>query len=126
MRQFIEMGDKHFFKGQYIEALKQYQEAEKLIDEETDSNLIKKTIIAIGDALYFLGEYDVSRDYFIRAFNYEGEYDNPYVNMRLGQCYCKLGSVDKGRFYILKAYELAGEDYFIDEEETLQIIESII
>ena len=47
---------------------------------------------------------------FFDACNYD--YSNPYINMRIGECYVFIDDEEKAKEYLLRAYMMAGEDVF--------------
>ncbi|HXL33219.1 MAG TPA: hypothetical protein VN968_28545 [Bradyrhizobium sp.] len=61
------------------------------------------------------------------ALNCPDASENPFIVYRLGQSQTRLGNVDKGVEYLLRAYMLDGEDIFSSDqngEEFLAILRS--
>ncbi len=65
-----------------------------------------------------LSNYKKAYEYLIDAkSNISGEgYNNPFVMLRLGQCCYELDKEDTQE-YLMRAYMLAGEEIFEDEED---------
>ncbi len=124
--ELLNEGDKLFRDKKFFEAIEIYKQAEELLSGEDDISTYSDVKIAIGDALYHVLEYRLALDYFINAFDNEAYYDNPYLNLRVGQCYFNLGDNGRAKFYIKKAYELDGDLLFENEQEALNLIKGLM
>ena len=72
-------------------------------------------------------EYDVALDYLFEVLKCPEGLGNPFVSLRLGQCFYEKGNIDKAKDYLLQAYMLEGTDIFEDEDEKYySCIENII
>ncbi|WP_432713178.1 tetratricopeptide repeat protein [Pedobacter sp.] len=71
---------------------------------------------SIGDACYYLNNFEEGIQYLQRAYIIYGiEFPNPFVLLRLGQCYFHLKEEVNAQAYLLHAYMLEGSDMFEDE-----------
>jgi len=71
---------------------------------------------SIGDACYYLQRYEEGINSLQQAYKIYGPDDaNPFVLLRLGQCYFHLGEMESAKAYLLQAYLLEGQDMFEDE-----------
>jgi tetratricopeptide (TPR) repeat protein len=82
---------------------------------------------SIGDACYYLGRYEEGIENLVRAHKIYGPEDaNPFVLLRLGQCYFHLGDKESAKEYLLQAYMLEGRDMFDDEPLYFDFLKSKI
>lgn len=42
---------------------------------------------------------------------------NPFIQLRLGECFFELGNITKAKEHLLKAYMIEGEEIFEDEPQ---------
>ncbi len=124
--ELLNKGDKLFREKKYLESIEVYKKAEETLSESDSISTYSDVKIAIGDALYHVFEYSLALEHFIKAFDNESYYDNPYLNLRVGQCYYHLGDTGRAKFYIKKAYELDGELLFENEQEALNLIKGLM
>jgi tetratricopeptide (TPR) repeat protein len=72
---------------------------------------------AVGDAYFNLGIYDKAIRYFEKSKSVYGEEElNPFVLLRLGQCYFHLSREEQAKECLLGAYMLEGKELFDDEK----------
>ncbi len=126
--------EKLLSKGEKYLALKKYDKAEELFQRAIDKMLAQseeeKNMIyrngysGLGDCYFAKNNFKVAKDYFLDAYNYD--YENAYINMRIGQCFVNLDEQEKAKEYLIKAYMIDGEDVFEGEEKYLDIIRNII
>lgn len=126
--ELAEEGNNLFEKGNYSKAITVWEEALKAIDAplNTKSEAVWFQT-SIGDALFMMREYGKAYEYLFEAkSNLSGDgYENPFTMLRLGQCAYELGRED-AKEYLLRAYLLAGNDIFEDEEKYLEVIKDLI
>lgn len=123
----IDKADKLWDKGKYEEAEELYlQGLEKIDDLEGDDveDYYRNAYGGLGDCCFRRKEYENAKNYFMDAYNYD--YSNPYINMRIGECYVFLDDEEKAKEYLLRAYMMAGEDVFEGNEPFLDIIKDLI
>ena len=113
---FCAKGDQLFEKSKFEEALVQYNAALELVPQPRSNWEASVWIYtAIGDTYFYKKDYQKSVDAFYDAYNGPGAVDNPFVNLRLGQCLFELAQMEKAEDFLLRAYMLDGEDVFDSE-----------
>lgn len=82
---------------------------------------------ALGDAHFAMSDFPKSLSYFHTACAFAGpEESNPFVLLRLGQCYRRLGDEKNAAEYLLRAYMLEGEDIFEEELDDLAFLKKSV
>ncbi len=117
--------DKLYMEQQYQQALEQYMQ---LTEQFNDLNLEQcaQLNLAIADCHYSLKNIEEALQYFMKTLLDEDMQCSSYVNFKLGMCLHELGDVGKAKFYLLKAYEIDGEQAFSENENMIKLIEEII
>lgn len=118
-----EEADILFDSEKYDKALSVYLEAEKFTLNQMEKC---ENYLAIGDTYYMLSDYENALAYLFKTFEDEAIANSSYVNYRIGKCFQIIGDVGKARLYFLKAFEMDGELAFVDDMDTLKLIEEII
>ena len=72
---------------------------------------------AIGDSLYLAEDFENATDNFQQALKCEGGLGNPFIVLRIGECFYELGNTQKAKEYLIQAYMIEGEDIFSEEDE---------
>lgn len=127
--ELAEKGNALFDKGKYAEAVEVWQKGLDSLDKPL--NVQSEAVwfqTSIADALFMQGQYEKAYAYLFEAkSNLSGEgYNDPFVMMRLGQCSYESGK-DDAKEYLMRAYMLAGEDIFEnDDEKYLEAIKDLI
>ncbi|AMA45738.1 tetratricopeptide repeat protein [Pseudomonas alabamensis] len=111
-------------KGNVLMEQKEYQRAIDTFEaafkklpapvEKWDAFLWLKA--SIGDARFFMKDYEEAAEIFFDAMNGPDGAHNPFILLRLGQCLYEQGS-ERAIDYMCKAYFLEGEEIFSDEDE---------
>ncbi|PVX50784.1 tetratricopeptide repeat protein [Balneicella halophila] len=115
IEELTEKGETYIKKQQYIEAINYWEQALKIIPSSENFNDNKTWLeISIGDAYFFLGNYNKALDFFLKPE--VNDSDNPFILLRLGQLYFEIEKHDKALEYLLKAYITEGFEIFNDEE----------
>ena len=71
---------------------------------------------SIGDAYFYLHNYAEGIKCLHKAYDIYGPDDvNPFVLLRLGQCYFHLNNEAMSKDYLLQAFLMEGEELFEDE-----------
>lgn len=111
-------GDDLFANGQHKEAVKKYHMALDLIPNPK-SNWEATTWLyaAIGDVAFDEGDWQGAKQNFTNAMNAPEGHVNPFILLRLGQCWYELGELDRASEYLLRAYLLEGDVIFEDEDD---------
>lgn len=82
---------------------------------------------AQGDAHYTMGDFEAALEQFQEAYNLADPEDaNPFVLLRLGQCYRRLGNEKNAAEYLLRAYMLEGEDIFEEEDDDFVFLKNAV
>lgn len=121
LNELAEEGNELADNDKYDEAISVWSEALKLIPEEGQQVCAEAVwfFACIGD-MYFQKEmFKEAFDNFDKAVkNISGEgTTNPFVLLRLGECYLELGDEANAKEYLLKAYMMEGKEIFIDDED---------
>ena len=74
-------------------------------------------LTAIGDTYYRLGQYEQGKEALLSAQHCQNIDDNPFVNLRLGQCLFELGEHGAARRALNRAYTLGGSELFQPEDK---------
>lgn len=72
--------------------------------------------IALGDSYIMEKRYKYALDNYTEAYKSGELYNNPYINMRLGQTLFELGDEAKAKEFFLLTYRLEGASIFEDED----------
>ena len=120
-------GDKLVEKGNLNKALLKYEEALNLVPNPKDEWEASTWIYAaIGEVYYVADENEEALDYFLEVLKCPDGLGNPFINLRIGQCFYELNNVEKAREYLLQAYMIEGEEIFEDDEGYLEVIIDLI
>ena len=123
----IDQADKAFAKGDYEKAEELYlQGLDKIAALHSDDiELYSRNAYAgLGDCCFLKDDYENAKRYYFDAHRYD--ISNPYINMRIGQCFVFLQNENDAKEYLMRAYLMAGEDVFRGNEPFLDIIKDII
>jgi tetratricopeptide (TPR) repeat protein len=71
--------------------------------------------VSMGDALFGQADYENALALFLDAGRC-GEYANPFVNLRAGQCFYQLKVFEFATEYLLRAYLFEGATIFKNQE----------
>ena len=125
-----EKGNKYADSKKNDKAINTWKEGLSLIPEPI--NMYSETIwfeVAIGDLLYQEHKYTEAFKYFNRAqANLTGEgYRNPFIMLRLGQCYFELNDEKNATEYLLRAYMIEGINIFeYEDNKYLSYLKSVV
>lgn len=113
-----EADDEYCEKEQYEKAIKKYKSALKLIPEpKYDWEASTWVYVAIGDSFYMLDQYTDALNNFLESLKCPDGNTNPFILLRLGECYYELGNFEQAKEYLLRAFMWEGEDIFDGEDE---------
>ena len=119
MDELAEKGNELFDDGAFVQAIEVWQKAlDALPQPLTAQSEAVWFQTSVADAWFQLEEYGKAYPYLADAkSNLSGAgYTNPFVMLRLGQCAYELGKQEAAE-YLMRAYMLAGEEIFEDENE---------
>lgn len=92
---------------------------------EDEQNMIYRNgYSGLGDCCFARNDFEGAKNYFFDAYNYD--YENPYINMRIGQCFANLNEIEKAKEYLIRAYMMDGEEVFEGNEQYLEFIRDMI
>ncbi|WP_316820781.1 tetratricopeptide repeat protein [Pedobacter gandavensis] len=114
-----ESGNDYFDEDDFDSAIGVWEEALALIPEPQNEYIQSVWLNAsIGDAHFLQDDFKTALPFFetAKSNTREDVESNPFVMLRLGQCYLEKGDKEKAKEYLLKAYELEPEDIFFGEE----------
>lgn len=116
--QLSKEGNKLLNSNNFDASVEKFNEALNLVPEpKTDWEASTWLYTAIGDAFFLKGDYNKSLNSFYDAYNCPDAEDNPFINLRLGQCLLELEQTDKAEDFLLRAYMLDGTKVFRGEEK---------
>lgn len=111
-------GDRLLDEGQFDAALAAYQAAEALIPEPKENWEASTWIYtAIGDTLFYMGNYSEALQAFQKAIASPDGLGNPYIHLKLGQCQFEMGNLEKAADELTRAYLGEGAEIFEGEDQ---------
>ncbi len=111
-------GDSLADDGCYEQALALYQQAlEKIPQPLYDYEASVWIYAAIGDALFFMEQFEQALEAFMQARKCYGGLESAFVLLRIGECYYELEQYDLSREALIGTYMLEGEEIFESEDE---------
>ena len=112
-----EDGDTLIEIGKPTEAIKNYIDAFKLLPEPKLRWKASTWIYtAIGDAYFLECMYKESLEYMLKALKSPDGGENPFIFLRVGQCYYEMREFDKAKIFFLEAYKYDGKKVFEAED----------
>ena len=123
-----EQADEHVNRGNYSDALAQYSEAWALLPEpKFQWEAALWIIAAIGDAYFFMHDYERALQAFSDAVRCPNGVGNPFTHLRLGECYFELGNKPKAQDELTRAYMGGGRELFNKEDpKYLDLLRSVL
>lgn len=117
-----------WFGGEDYEGAREFfQEAFKLIPEpQYEYSESTQAIGALADCFYFLEDFKKARAALEDILICPGGAGNPFIRLRRGQVFHRLGDLEKARVELTTAYLNGGRDVFEDEAEYLNLISDVI
>lgn len=101
-------------------AVDAWEEALSLIPEPQNHYVQSVWLNAsIGDAYFLQDDFETALTYFLTAKSNveENVYSNPFIMLRLGECYLEQGDQERAKEFLLRAYLLDPDDIFEGEDE---------
>lgn len=103
--------------GDFKQALSVFETAFTLIPQPKEEWEVTSWVYAaIGDAYFFMENYTLALNAFMSAMTCLDDFSNPFIPLRIGQCFYETGQLDKGKEYLLRAYMLEGDELFEEED----------
>ncbi len=121
-------GDALAEEGQYRLAVQHYVAALELLPEPQDQwDACMWLLVAIGDAHFLAGHFDIALRALSDAMHVEGAVGNPFIHLRLGQCQLELGDRVRAADELARAYMGAGKDIFEqDDPKHFEFVRSVL
>ena len=128
LEELCDQGNEAMDDGEFLEAIGFFERALAILPKPADEwEPYGWLQAAIGDAYYGMDEFPEALDHFHRAYTFAGPDEvNPFVLLRLGQCYRRLNDRENAAEYLLRAYMLEGEDLFAEEAEDLAFLKTAV
>ncbi len=118
VQELCDEGDDYADGEEFDEAIDVYFQALQLIPEPVyDYAAATWIYVAIGDAFFFLEKYDEALDNFMQALKCPDAIGNPFIVLRIGQCFYELKDMENAKKYLLQAYMIEGDEIFEEQEE---------
>jgi tetratricopeptide (TPR) repeat protein len=117
MDELCREGDERLDAGSFDKALEAYRAAAELIpDPKEDWEASTWIFTAIGEALFFSGEYaEALQNLRVAVVSPDG-LGNPLVHLRLGEVYYELDDFEKAGDELTRAYMGGGKEIFESED----------
>ena len=128
IQELCEQGDDLTDSEQYEDAIEKYTQALNLIPEPKYYYEASTWVYtAIGDALFYLENYNQALNMFQEALKCPNGIGNPFILVRIGECFFETDSLDNAKNYLLQAYMVEGEEIFENEDEKyFEVIRDLI
>eukprot|EP01133_Synstelium_polycarpum_P002719 gene2719-3138_t len=126
INQYAQKGNDEMDNANYVHAIDWFSKALEIVPEPKDKWEATGWLTAsIGDAYFSLMDYEEGAGNLQRSYQIYGpEEANPFILLRLGQCYFHLGNEQKAKEYLLAAYMLEGKELFEDEQLYFDFLQS--
>lgn len=117
IKELCKIGDEFASSGDFENAIENYSYAKNLLPEPIyEWEAATWIFVALGDAFFLKGAYTESLNNFCEAQKCVGGIGNPFILLRLGQCYFEINNIKYAREYLMQAYIFEGKKIF-DEED---------
>ena len=104
-------GDRLVEAGKHDEAIQVYERAWNLLPErKTEWEAATWILAAIGDAKFFVGDFEGCRHALREVMHCPGAIGNPFLHLRLGQSQLELGTRDRAADELARAYMGGGTE----------------
>lgn len=113
-----EMGNELVDLDELDGAIEKYQLALNLVPEpKYDWEASTWLYGALGDTCFLNQQYEKALEYLCESLKCPDGLGNPFILLRIGECFFELNNTEKAENYLVQAYMLAGKDIFEDELE---------
>ena len=111
-------GDEYAERKDFEQAIQNYDRALELVPEPFWNYEASTWILtAIGEAYFFLGDYEKARSALQDTMHCPGAVGNPFVHLRLGQVQFELENFSRAGDELARAYMIEGKTIFEDEAD---------
>ena len=123
-----EQGDELADNFKYDKAILKYEQALNLLPKPIYNwEAATWLLTALGDGYYLNDKYETSLNYFLEAEKCPDGLDNPFIYVRIGECFYELNNFKQAQDYLIRAYMLDGEEVFSDADpKYLNYIKALI
>lgn len=109
-------GEDDLERGKPRAALKRFFKAFKLLPAPaTRYPAGTWLLLHIGDIYYHWERYEQALEQLVKALDFPDGNENPFIQLRIGQCQYQLGNLTAAHAALQLAYELEGAAIFEDE-----------
>lgn len=121
-------GDALVEQSEFERAFRFYSQALQLVPEPVEEwEATTWILVAIGDLYFLAGNKVKSLTAFEDAVRCPGGLGNPFIHLRLGQCYFELGQLDRAGNELTRAYMGGGRDILENEDpKYLEFLETLL
>ena len=118
INKLCDKGENLLDEGNFEDAIFVFQQALAALPEPYIEWEISTMIVsAIGDAYFYQQDFAKALEQFQEVCLTPDGLNNPFVHLRLGQCYWETNDFEKAKTDLQRAYNLEGKDIFEDEDE---------
>lgn len=105
-------------KGLFDEAIIKFTEALQVLPPPRNQWEANTWLLsAIGDMFFLKEEFAIATKYFYDSLNSPEGINNPFINLRLGECLYNMTEFAKSKEYLLRAYMIDGKNIFNEEDK---------
>jgi len=124
MDEYCEKGNAEMDEENYAAAADWFKKAYAVLPAPQEDWEASGYITAsLGDALFSAGKFEEALEHLLIAHEfYQGETNNPFVLLRLGETYFELGNEEQALIFLLKAYQMEGQQLFDDDKKYLKFL----
>jgi tetratricopeptide (TPR) repeat protein len=110
-------GDELVDASKFNEAIEYYLKALELVPSpKTDWEASTWIYTALGDTCFLKNDFDTAKHFLFDAMNCPDGIWNPFINLRLGQCFYELNELNRAKEYLLRAYMYEGINIFQEDD----------
>lgn len=121
VEELSDLGNDYIESEDYDNAIEKFNQAIELLPKPKDQWEAYAWLLAsMGDAFYLKNEFQKALDLFMGSYSSEDMLDNPFVLLRIGQCFFNLEQYDSATEFLLRAYMVEGEDIFKEDLDYLK------
>lgn len=116
VRQLGELADSLIEQERYENAIAKFEEAKDLLPEpKTQWDAFSWLMAGIGDAYFLSQQWEKAKEHFLESAQDVESLSNPFIQIRLGQCFFELDDRPKALDHLMRAYMMEGLDIFEEE-----------
>ncbi|SEA37455.1 tetratricopeptide repeat protein [Pedobacter hartonius] len=124
MDDYCEKGNAEMDEENYAAAADWFKKAYAILpDPKDDWEATGYITASLGDALFSDGKFEEAKAQLLVAHEfYTADKNNPFVLLRLGETYFELGDEKLALEFLLKAYQMEGQQLFEDDKKYLKFL----